>query len=307
MKQKSIIAAIAAIVLATALLLMPPGLTSRFAGLVRIITHPALAWADWTARVSLATLGNGSPIPEQERITQLQYELAVKQTELSNAWAQYRSAVLENRFLKDRLRLVYDDSLFTLSLCKVMKRDPVSSYYDTIIIDGGTKEGLKVGQIVLTLPPAPEAGEERETPSLLGIIRDVSRDSAIVTLTTASDFSIACRIPERDVTGLITGRVNSAQKGPAISIPPGNLILQHPTEPPADLVQVGDKVYTSALGDNSESVDNIYVGTVDEISTNEIGAPILHIRPAVTNERLNYVLVALKTTPEEAKRKQQQQ
>lgn len=307
MKQKSIIAAIAAIVLAIALLLMPPGLTSRLAALVRIITHPALAWADWTARVSLATLGNGSPIPEQERITQLQYELAVKQTELSNAWAQYRSAVLENRFLKDRLRLVYDDSLFTLTLCKVMKRDPVSSYYDTIIIDGGTKEGLKVGQIVLTLPPAPETGKERETPSLLGIIRDVSRDSAIVTLTTASDFSIACRIPERDVTGLITGRVNSAQKGPSISIPPGNLILSHPTEPPADPVQVGDKVYTSALGDNSESVDNIYVGTVDEISTNEIGAPTLHIRPAVTNERLNYVLVALKTTPEEAKRKQQQQ
>jgi hypothetical protein len=59
------------------------------------------------------------------------------------------------------------------------------------------------------------------------------------------------------------------------------------------------------LGDNSESVENIYVGTVDEISTNEIGAPVLHIRPAVTNEQLSYVLVALKTTPEEARRKQQ--
>ena len=225
--------------------------------------------------------------------------------ELSNAGAKYNTAILENRFLKDRLRLVYDDSLFTLALCKVMKRDPVSSYYDTIIIDGGTKEGLKIGQVVLALPPTPPPGEERESPSLLGIIRDVSRDSAIVTLTTASDFSIACHIPVRGVTGLITGRVNSSQKGPAISIPPGNLILRHPSEPPADPVQVGDKVYTSALGDNSESDENIYVGTVDEISTNEIGAPVLHIRPAVTNERLSYVLVALKTTPEEARRKQQ--
>ena len=305
MKQKSIIAAIAAIVLAIALLLMPPGVTSRFASLVRIVTHPALAWADWTARVSLATIGHGSPFPEYEKITQLQYDLAVKQTELSNAGAKYNTAILENRFLKDRLRLVYDDSLFTLALCKVMKRDPVSSYYDTIIIDGGTKEGLKIGQVVLALPPTPPPGEERESPSLLGIIRDVSRDSAIVTLTTASDFSIACHIPVRGVTGLITGRVNSSQKGPAISIPPGNLILRHPSEPPADPVQVGDKVYTSALGDNSESVENIYIGTVDEISTNEIGAPVLHIRPAVTNERLSYVLVALKTTPEEARRKQQ--
>jgi cell shape-determining protein MreC len=307
MKEKSIIAAIAAIVLATALLLMPPGLTSRIASLVRIITHPALAWSDWTARISLATIGNGSPVPEQEKITQLQYELAVTQTELTNAWALYSSALLENRFLKDRLRLVYDDSVFTLTLCKVMKRDPISSYYDTIIINGGFKTGLKVGQIVLSIPPSPKTGEQREPPSLLGIIRDVSRDSAIVTLTTAADFSIACRIPERNVTGLITGRVNSNQTGPAISIPPGNLLMSHPTEPPADPVQVGDKVYTSALGDNSESVDNIYVGTVDEISTSEIGAPVLHIRPAVTNEQLNYVLVALKTTPEEAKKKQQQQ
>lgn len=307
MKQKTIIAALAAIVLATALLFMPPGVTSRLASLVRIVTHPALAWSDWTARLSLATLGNGSPMPEQEKITQLQYELAVKQTELSNAWAQYTTAIVENRFLKARLRQVFDYTAFTLTLCKVMKRDPVSSYYDTIIIDGGTKEGLKVGQFVLSLPPPPKSEEQREPPSLLGIIRDVSRDSAIVTLTTATDFSIACRIPARNVTGLITGRINSAQSGPSISIPPGNLILRHPTEPPADPVQVGDKVYTSTLGDNSESVDNIYIGTVDEISTNEIGAPILHIRPAVTNEQLNYVMVALKTTPEEIKKKQQQQ
>jgi len=307
MKEKTIIAAIAAIILATALLLIPPGLTSRLAGIVRAASRPALAWSDLTARISLAILGSGSPMPEQEQITQLRYDLAVKQTELTNAWAQYKSAVLENYFLKDRLRLVYDDSLFTLTLCKVMKRDPISSYYDTIIIDGGFKRGLKIGQIVLTLPSTPKPGEQREPPSLLGIIRDVSRDSAIVTLTTADDFSIACRIPERNITGLITGRVKSGQSGPAISIPPGNLILRHPTERPADPVQVGDKVYTSALGDNSESVDNIYVGTVDEISTSEIGAPVLHIRPAVTNEQLNYVLVALKTTPEEAKKKQMQQ
>ena len=306
MKEKTIIAAIAAIALSVALLLMPPGLNSRIASLVRIVSHPALAWSDFAARISLAIIGNGSPVPEQENFTQLQYELGVKTTELATAWALYKSAVLENRFLKDRLRLVYDDSLFTLTLCKVMKRDPIANYYDTIIIDGGSKEGLKIGQIVLTLPSAPETGEQREPPSLLGIIRDVSRDSAIVTLTTASDFSIACHIPARNVTGLITGRVNSSQAGPAISIPPGNLILKHPTEPPADPVQVGDKVYTSALGNNSESVDNIYVGTVDEISTNEIGAPVLHIRPAVSNEQLNYVLVALKTTPEEAKKKQQQ-
>lgn len=307
MKEKSIIAAIAAIALAVALLLMPPGLNSRFASLVRIVSHPAMAWADFAARISLATLGNGTPVPEQENVIQLQYELAVKKTELATAWALYASSVLENRFLKDRLRLVYDDSLFTLTLRKVMKRDPIASYYDTIIIDGGSKEGLKIGQIVLSLPPSSNTGEQREDPALLGIIRDVSRDSAVVTLTTAADFSIACRIPARNVTGLITGRTNPTQKGPAINIPPGNLLLKHPTEPPADPVQVGDKVYTSVLGDNSESVDNIYVGTVDEISTSEIGAPVLHIRPAVSNEQLNYVLVALKTTPEEAKKKQQQQ
>ena len=197
--------------------------------------------------------------------------------------------------MKNRLRLlINDNSLFTLTLCKVVKRDPLASYYDTIIIDSGFKEGLKVGQIVLSLPSDPPPGEKREAPFLIGIIRDVSRDSASVTLTTAEDFSIACRIPERNVTGLITGRVRSNQTGPAISIPPGNLILRHPTEPLSEPVQVGDKVYTSALGDNAESIENIFVGTVDEISTNEIGAPVLHIRPAVSNEQLNYVLVALK-------------
>lgn len=307
MKQKSIIAALAAIVLATALLFMPPGVTSRFASLVRIVTHPALAWSDWTARIALATIGNGSPIPEQEKITQLQYAYAVKEAEVANAWALYTSALIENRFLKDRLRQVIDNTAYTLTLCKVMKRDPVSSYYDTIIIDGGTKQGLKVGQFVMNLPPTPKTEEERQPPVLLGVIRDVSRDSATVTLTTSTDFSIACRIPARNVTGLITGRVNSSQSGPSISIPPGNLILRHPTEPPADPVQVGDKVYTSTLGDNSESLDSIYVGTVEEISTNEIGAPILHIRPAVTNDQLNYVMVALKSTEEELKKKQQKQ
>ena len=179
MKQKTIIAAIAALVLAIALLLMPPGLTSRMASLVRIVTHPALAWSDWTARISLATIGNGSPIPEQERITQLQHAYAVKQAELANAWAQYISAIRENRFLKDRLRQVLDFPAYNLTLRKVMKRDPLSSYYDTIIIDGGTKEGLKIGQLVLNLPPMPKADEPEEPPVLLGIIRDVDRKSVV--------------------------------------------------------------------------------------------------------------------------------
>ena len=162
MKEKAIIAAIAAIAMAFALLLMPPGLNSRLAALVRIVSHPALAWSDFTARISLAMLGNGSPVPEQENIIQLQYDLSVKKTELSTAWALYTSSVLENRFLKDRLRLVYDDSLFTLTLRKVMKRDPISKYYDTIIIDGGSKEGLKIGQVVLSLPSSSTTGERRE-------------------------------------------------------------------------------------------------------------------------------------------------
>ena len=297
MKEKTLIAATAAVGLAVALLMMPPGFTSRISSLARMVSHPILAWSDFTARISLAAMGDGSPIPTQRQVAQIRQELARKDIELTNAWAQYRTAILENHYLKNRLRVLYDDNLFILTLCKVTKRDPLSSYFDSITLGNGYKDGLKPGQLVITVPPDPEPGERREDSCLLGIIREVSKDSASVTLATAEDFSIACRIPERNITGLLTGRTLSGHPGPAVSIPPGDLTLKHPMTAVADPVQVGDKVYTSALGDNSENIDNIFIGTVDEISTNEIGAPVLHIRPAVSNEQLDYVFVALKTRP----------
>ncbi|MCR4575675.1 MAG: rod shape-determining protein MreC [Lentisphaeria bacterium] len=299
MKEKTFIAAVAAIGLAVALLMMPPGFTERIAGLARMVSHPILAWSDFTARFSLAVMGNGSTVPNQEEITQIRQELARKDIVLQNAWAQYRTAILENHYLKNRLRVLYDDNLFFLTLCKVVKRDPLSSYYDSITLGNGYKDGLKSGQLVITIPPDPAPGEKREDSCLLGIIREVSKDSASVTLTTAEDFSIACRIPERNITGLLTGRSPSNRPGPAICIPPGDLTLKHPMTAIADPVQVGDKVYTSSLGDNSEKFDNIFIGTVDEISTNEIGAPVLHIRPAVSNKQLDYVFVALKKLPKQ--------
>ena len=61
-----------------------------------------------------------------------------------------------------------------------------------------------------------------------------------------------------------------------------------------DAVQVGDKFFTSSLGNNPEGIDNIIVGYVQQITTADTGAPILHIQQPAQNAQVTYVLVALK-------------
>ncbi|NLG13223.1 MAG: hypothetical protein GX561_03320 [Lentisphaerae bacterium] len=294
MKQRAIVAAIAAFILALVLIFIPSKFTDKIAAATRFFTQPAQAWADFTGRVAKAVLGDETAALKPNDKLDLQNELAMSQTALNAAWAQYATAIHENKFLKNRLRLVYDDNRFTLTLCKIIKRDPIASFYDRCIINRGYKDGLRTGQLVLAIPPEPENGEERSQPSLLGIIRDVAPDNATVTLTTASDFTMTCNIPERNVTGLLIGRANKSDQKPQIIIPPGSLVLSDPAGAEYDAVQVGDKVFTSSLGNNPEGIDNILVGYVQQITTADTGAPILLIQQPAQNAQVTYVLVALK-------------
>lgn len=275
---------ITTVLLLAVLFCLPPGPARRLAGSTRLLMEPASALAALSLRVSRAAWGG---LPRQREATDLdavRSELAAAKLQLAAIDDKYDNLALENNLLRNRLRLAYKNDNLTIVVAELVQRDPFTAFYDQILINRGLKDGIRPGQLVATHR------------GLVGLVAETSPSSSSVTLVTSPRFALACRIPERNLTGLLRGPDPSSTDAgtPQILLPPQELIVDALDGIMFATVQPGDLVYTSKTDGRTEVVNDILVGTVVRIDQDHAGAPILRLQPAESLAQLPFVHVILK-------------
>ena len=271
-------------VLLAVLFCLPPGPARRLAGIAQLIMEPASAFAAMSLRVSRAAWGGLRRSQEVDDLDAIRGELAAAKLQLAAIDDKYDSLALENNLLRNRLRLTYKNESLTIVVAELVQRDPFAAFYDNIVINRGHNDGIRPGQLVATHR------------GLVGLIADTSPSSSSVTLVTSPRFALACRIPERNLTGLLRGPdpAEADAKELQILLPPQELIVDALDGVMFDTIRPGDLVYTSKTDDRTEVVNDILVGTVVRVEHDNAGAPILRLQPAESLAQLPFVHVILK-------------
>jgi len=248
------------------------------AGMGRLATDPAQTIASAWARASRAAFG-GLEDGGLDDINATRAELAEYQAAFDDLREATALLENENTVLKNRLGMVEKRAMLSLALCKVQKRDPFSAYYDSIVINRGTNDGIKKGCHVMS-----ETG-------LAGVVSEASFSTSLVTLITSRDFSMPCFVRARNVYGLLIG--NGVASGQKISMlqPVPKIVVNSLDGILFDKVAEGDKVTVSATGDMAGP--GIVVGTVSKLDTSVAGAPVLEIEPAASLNQLKYLYVVV--------------
>ncbi len=272
-------------VLLAVLFCLPPGPARRLAGIAQLIMEPASAFAAMSLRVSRAAWGGLRRSQEVDDLDAIRGELAAAKLQLAAIDDKYDSLALENNLLRNRLRLTYKNESLTIVVAELVQRDPFAAFYDNIVINRGHNDGIRPGQLVATHR------------GLVGLIADTSPSSSSVTLVTSPRFALACRIPERNLTGLLRGPEPSSGAGtaePRLLLPPPELVVDALDGVMFDTVKPGDLVYTSKTDGRAEVVNDILIGAVVRVEHDNAGAPILRLQPAESLAQLPFVHVILK-------------
>ena len=275
-----------------ALLLLPPGPSTRLQSAVRYVTHPAQSWSDAAARISRAVLGSDSQTESIPQDGSAQNGSAKSSAEIARIQLEHQSskATLEQMRWDLRLLGAHQSSYrhpFTVSVAKVIKRDPLVSYYDSVMIDSGATDGVKAGQYVVSIPA--ETGAS--SPALVGVVAETAATASRVMLVTHPGFAVPCGIPSRNITGVL--RSPPRKPGLALEHQPQYLEIANPMGANYDAVREGDQVLTSGLGENAEGVANILVGNVKEKAQREDGMPVIRLNPSASLQSFSHVLVVL--------------
>lgn len=285
MTERLITLLIALFIAAGVLLLLPPGPASRLQSAVRYVTHPAQSWSDAAARMSRAALGPDEK-DEGGQGSSPQAAATVARIQLEH---QSSKATLEQMRWDLRLLGAHQTSYrhpFTVSVAKVIKRDPLVSYYDSVMIDSGATDGVKAGQYVVSL-----SAKEGASPELLGVVTETAATASRVMLVTHPEFAVPCGIPARNITGVL--RCPPRMPGLALENLSPYLEIANPMGMGYDAVQAGDQVLTSGMGENVDGVANILVGTVSEKAQREDGMPVIRLKPPASLPSFTHVLVIL--------------
>ncbi|MBP5639563.1 MAG: rod shape-determining protein MreC [Victivallales bacterium] len=286
MTERLLTLLIAVIIGTMVLLLLPPGFSNRIESAARYITHPAQSWADCAARMSRAALGtaetDGEKTPALEK----------KQEELARVQLEYQSTKATMEQMRWDLRLLGAHQAsyqhpFTVSIAKVIKRDPLVSYYDSVMIDCGATDGIKTGQYVVAMPSEGDSAK----PELIGVITEVAATASRVMLVTHPEFAIGCAIPTRNITGVL--RCPPKTSGLALENSSPNLEIANPMGLEYDSVAPGDLVLTSGMEENTEGTANILVGTVIGKGQREDGMPVIRLKSSAKLDAFSHVMVVL--------------
>lgn len=149
-------------------------------------------------------------------------------------------------------------SNFDLLMSKVYLRDVYN--FDTIVIYKGSNEDLQKGLAVIN------------NLGLIGVIKTTNKESSVVDLITNNDSNVSVKI--NDNYGIL--------KMDGSSLVVKDLQV-------SSNIAVGDKIYTSGLGNLP---GDIYVGEVSDISLNNTEIEkIIEVKPAVDFADINYVMV----------------
>ncbi len=230
---------------------------------------------------------------------ELMAEIERLRLELRQAEESREPLAAENRRLAGLLNLSLQTRRYSLCVARPVRREPVSDYYETMLVDKGASDGLREGQAAVTA-----AG-------LIGIVSKVEPRRAEIWLLANPRLTFSCQLPSRQITGIVTSSSDFEQEDvdaglrivenpdarpmPRLLFPPSSLNVEATSGLNFDIAQKGDRVVTSSLG-NPNLLDGILVGQVEKAETDTAGAPRLRLRPAADIRQLTHVLIAIPAT-----------
>ena len=265
---------------AVLLFMLPAGTQERIRGLGTFFLEPGKTLARISTRVTREALGG---LPENMSLKERDELLeALADARLKVASAESRSEKLrrDNQFLQGLLRMVNSPKEYTLTICEVIRRNPLSDYYGTMLINRGHSDGLKAGQAVLTAE------------GLVGVLSEVKAKEALVTLLGSPKFSLACKIAGKEIAGLIHAPAQTEDSAANLFFPPQVLSLDSLAGVRFDMVELDDLVVTSSLG-GDVLLEDIPIGHICNIETDTAGAYRYQLKPKANLENLRFVLVAI--------------
>ena len=146
-----------------------------------------------------------------------------------------------------------------VAISRILYRD-IYDYHNYITIYKGSNDNLEEGMVVIN-----ESG-------LVGVVIKVNKNNSIVRLITSVDSNISVKINE--YSGIL-------------KVSNGSLIVSDLSN--YDNINVGDKIYTSGIGN---LIGDIYIGEVREITLNNTNIEkIITVTPAVDFDNLKYIAV----------------
>lgn len=270
-------------ILLAILFCLPPGPGRRLGGALQLLTEPTAAFASLSLRLSRAAWGGLPTTAGTPELDALRSELAAVKLQLAASDDRHASLSLENNLLRNRLRLAYKNESLTLVVAELLQRDFLSGFHDQILINRGHNDGIRPGQLVATHR------------GLVGLVAETTSATASVTLITSPKFTLACRIPSRNLTGLLRGPEPAAVSDStlALLLPPQSLVVDSLDGVLFDTVLAGDLVYTSKTDRRARAVNDILIGTVVRVEHDNAGAPSLRLQPAESLSQLPFVHVIL--------------
>ena len=291
MRERLIPLLIAVLVGSGILLMLPPGPAARFSAAVRYVTRPVQSWGDLAARITRAAVRTDKADPPETSaasVEALAEKLAATQLEYQSAQASMEQMRWDLRLLGAR-QASYQHP-FTVCVARVIQRDPLLSYHDTIVIDRGVTDGVKPGCYVVGLPKPGDDGTAAE-PELMGKVTEVTATTSKVMLMSHPLFSAPCTIPSRGISGVLMSR--RKELGLPYEWPSAEIYLAYPVGTEYKSVAPGDRVYTSGLGEDASGVANVLIGTVEEKTPRDDGMPAIQLKPAASMAHFSHVLVVL--------------
>lgn len=146
-----------------------------------------------------------------------------------------------------------------ITISRILYRD-IYDYHNYITIYKGSNAGIKENMVVIN-----DLG-------LVGVITDVSKNNSKVRLITSNESDISVKINES--YGIL-------------KVSNGTLIVSDLSN--YDNISVGDKIYTSGIGN---LIGDIYIGEVSNISLNSTNIEkIITVAPSVDFDNLKYIAV----------------
>lgn len=175
----------------------------------------------------------------------------------------YREEALKNEFEMTKM------SKFSLLKADITSINP-SAWFDVFIINVGLKDGVEIGDTVVTAP----FGEVEATEGLVGKVTEVFGDYSEVTAVTDSSMKVSIKTNRSGDGGVVSGFKNGE-------------LMAYMFDQNSDVI-VGDEIMSSGLGEVLKK--DIFVGKVTKVESDDtLLKKIIYISPAVDFKHLNRV------------------
>lgn len=209
--------------------------------------------------------GNQTFFTDINNLQQENDELKKKNTELEQSLRELEIIKSENNTLKEYVNLKDKYAEYSTIPGYVINKD-ISNYSDTIIINIGEKDGIKVNMPVIS------------DQGLVGHVISVTNDTAKVQTIVDTASTISCTITSSRDNVIARGTLEEESMLKATYIPTEATVLQ------------GDSIETSGLGGIYPK--GIYIGTIKKVvTTKNITDRYAYIETATDFSKLETVLV----------------